>query len=69
MTPFVYAAPVDNEGALHRFVDTCQTILNFNSIFERMQPSVKRTSNLMKAIPNTCYKYIPLVITKQLNVS
>jgi hypothetical protein len=39
----VYAAPVDNEEALHhRTVDTCQTIRNFPGIFERMQRSMRR---------------------------
>jgi hypothetical protein len=34
---FVYAAPVDNEEALHnRTADACQTICNYPGIFERM---------------------------------
>jgi hypothetical protein len=36
-TCLVYAAPVDNEEALHyRIVDACQTIRNYPGIFERM---------------------------------
>jgi hypothetical protein len=32
---FVYAAPIDNEGALHhRIVDACQTTCNYSGIFE-----------------------------------
>jgi hypothetical protein len=32
---FVYAAPVDNEEALHhRIVDACQTTCNYSSISE-----------------------------------
>jgi hypothetical protein len=39
----VYAAPVDNEKALHiRIVDACQTIRNYPGIFERMRPSMMR---------------------------
>jgi hypothetical protein len=39
----VYAAPVDNEEALHRrIVDACQTIPNCPSIFERMRRSMMR---------------------------
>jgi hypothetical protein len=39
----VYAAPVDNEEALHhRIVDGCQTIRNCPGIFERMRPSMMR---------------------------
>jgi hypothetical protein len=34
----VYAAPVDNEEALHHCImDACQTICNFPGIFEQMQ--------------------------------
>jgi hypothetical protein len=29
----VYAAPVDNEGALHLIMDACQTICNYHRIF------------------------------------
>jgi hypothetical protein len=36
----VYAAPVDNEEALHRTVDACQTVRNYLGIFERMQRSM-----------------------------
>jgi hypothetical protein len=40
---FVYAAPVDNEEALHRrTVDACQTIRNCPGIFERIQRPVMR---------------------------
>jgi hypothetical protein len=39
----VYAAPVDNEEALHhRTVDACQTIRNYPGIFERMQQFIVR---------------------------
>jgi hypothetical protein len=39
----VYAAPVDNEGALHHhIVDACQTIHNYPVIFEWMQQSMMR---------------------------
>jgi hypothetical protein len=39
----VYAAPVDNEWALHhRTVDVCQTIRNYPGIFERMRRSLMR---------------------------
>jgi hypothetical protein len=39
----VYAAPVDNEDALHhRIVDACQTIRNYPGIFERMRRSMLR---------------------------
>jgi hypothetical protein len=39
----VYAAPVDNEEALHhRNVDACHTIRNCPSIFERMRRSIMR---------------------------
>jgi hypothetical protein len=38
-----YAAPVDNEEALHlRIVDACQTIRNYPGIFERMRWSIMR---------------------------
>jgi hypothetical protein len=38
-----YAAPVDNEEALHhRIVDACQTIRNYPAIFERMLRSMMR---------------------------
>jgi hypothetical protein len=37
----VYAAPVDNEEALHhRIVDACQTIGIYRGIFERMRRSM-----------------------------
>jgi hypothetical protein len=39
----VYAAPFDNEEALHhRTVDACQTIRNYRGIFERMRRSMMR---------------------------
>jgi hypothetical protein len=39
----VYAAPVDNEEALHhRIVDACQTIHKYPSIFEPMLQSMMR---------------------------
>jgi hypothetical protein len=39
----VYAAPVDNEEALHRrIMDACQTIRNYPGIFERMRLSMMR---------------------------
>jgi hypothetical protein len=39
----VYAAPIDNEEALHhRIVDACQTIGNYSGIFERMRRSMMR---------------------------
>jgi hypothetical protein len=39
----LYAAPVDNEVALHRrTVDICQTISNCPAIFERMRRSMMR---------------------------
>jgi hypothetical protein len=38
----VYADPVDNEEALHRIVDACQTIRNYPGIFERMGRSIMR---------------------------
>jgi hypothetical protein len=48
----VYAAPVDNEEALHHgTVDACQTIRNCPGIFERMRRSVSRRAlNLMEDI-------------------
>jgi hypothetical protein len=38
----VYAAPVDNEQALHSTVDACQTIRIYPGIFERMRRSMMR---------------------------
>jgi hypothetical protein len=39
----MYAAPVDNEKALHhRIVDACQTICNYPGIFEHMRRSMMR---------------------------
>jgi hypothetical protein len=39
----VYAAPVDNEEALHhRIVHACQTIRNYPGNFERMQWAMMR---------------------------
>jgi hypothetical protein len=39
----VYAAPVDNEEALHRrIVDACQIIRNYHSIFGQMQWSMMK---------------------------
>jgi hypothetical protein len=39
----VYAAPVDNEEALHhRNVEACQTIRNYPGIFERIRRSTTR---------------------------
>jgi hypothetical protein len=39
----VYAAPVDNEEALHdRIKDACQTIRNYPGIFERIPRSMMR---------------------------
>jgi hypothetical protein len=39
----VYAAPVDNEVALHnRIVDACQIIRNYHGIFEQMRQSIVR---------------------------
>jgi hypothetical protein len=39
----VYAAPVDNEEALHHhIVDACRTIRNCPGIFERMWRSMMR---------------------------
>jgi hypothetical protein len=39
----VYAAPVDNEKALHhRIVNACQSISNYPDIFERKQRSMTR---------------------------
>jgi hypothetical protein len=41
LNTLVYAAPVDNEGALpHRTVDACQTIRNYPGVFERMWRSL-----------------------------
>jgi hypothetical protein len=37
-----HAAPVDNEEALHRSVDACQTICNYPGIFARMRRSMMR---------------------------
>jgi hypothetical protein len=43
LKPLVYAAPVDNEEALHhRVVDACQTIRNYPSNFERMRRPMMR---------------------------
>jgi hypothetical protein len=40
---FSYAAPVDNEEALHhRIVDACHTIRNYSDIFERMRRAMMR---------------------------
>jgi hypothetical protein len=39
----VYAAPVDNEEALHHhIVDACQAIRSYPSIFEQMRQSMMR---------------------------
>jgi hypothetical protein len=38
----VYAAPVDNEEALHRIVYACQTTRNYLGFFERMRRSMIR---------------------------
>jgi hypothetical protein len=38
----VYAAPVNNEEAVHRTVDACQTIRNCPVISERMLRSMMR---------------------------
>jgi hypothetical protein len=38
-----YAAPVDNEMALHHpIVDACQSIRNYPGIFDRMRRSMMR---------------------------
>jgi hypothetical protein len=43
LKPLVYAAPVDNEEALHHLsVDACQTIRNCPAIFVRMWRSMMR---------------------------
>jgi hypothetical protein len=43
LKPLVYAAPVDNEEALHhRIVDACQTIRNYPGIFKWMRRSMMR---------------------------
>jgi hypothetical protein len=43
LKPLVYAAPVDNEEALHhRTVDACQTIRNYPGNFERIRRSMMR---------------------------
>jgi hypothetical protein len=43
LNPLVYAAPVDNEEALHhRIVDARQTLRNYPGIFERMRRSMIR---------------------------
>jgi hypothetical protein len=43
LNTLVYAAPVDNEEALHhRIVDVCQTIHNYPGIFERLGRSMTR---------------------------
>jgi hypothetical protein len=54
----VYAAPVDNEEALHhRTVDACQTIRNYPATFERIRRSMSRRAlNLVEGILSTYYK-------------
>jgi hypothetical protein len=43
LKPLVYAAPVDNEEALHHsIVDACQTTYNYPGIFERIWRSMIR---------------------------
>jgi hypothetical protein len=43
----VYAAPVDNDEALHHhIVDVCQTICNYRGIFEWMRLSMMRILSL-----------------------
>jgi hypothetical protein len=43
VTTLVYAAPVDNEEALHhRIENACQTICNYPGIFERLLRSMMR---------------------------
>jgi hypothetical protein len=41
-TNLVYAAPVENEEALHCTVDACHTIRHYPSIFEQMQQYMMR---------------------------
>jgi hypothetical protein len=71
----VYAAPVDNEEALHRrIVDACQTIGNYPGIFERMWRSMMRSTsefalNLIEDILSTHYKSTLSAVTHKLNVS
>jgi hypothetical protein len=43
LTTPTYAAPVDNQEALHHcIVDACQTIRNYPGILERMRPSMMK---------------------------
>jgi hypothetical protein len=43
LATLVYAAPVDNEEALHnRIEDACQTIRNYPGVSERMRRAVMR---------------------------
>jgi hypothetical protein len=70
----MYAAPVDNGGALHhRAVDASQSIRNCPSIFVRMRRSMmRRVEACIKSHEynlSTYYKYTPSAVTHKLNVS
>jgi hypothetical protein len=67
----VYAAPIDNEEALHHCIeDTCQTIRNYPSILckDAVVHDVSSCAlNLMEDILNTYYKCTLSAITHKLN--
>jgi hypothetical protein len=70
----VYAAPVDNEEALHhRIVDACQTIRNYPGIFERMRrPMMRCVEAFIESHGGHfehLFKCILSAITHKLNVS
>jgi hypothetical protein len=66
----VYAAPVDNEGALHhRIVDAFQTIRNYPGIFARMGQSVMRRVEACIESSGGHFERILSTITHKLNVS
>jgi hypothetical protein len=70
----VYAAPVDNEEALHnRILDACQTVHNYPGIFEGMRRSMmRRIEAFIKSHGgrfSTFYKCTLSAVTHKLNVS
>jgi hypothetical protein len=71
----VYAAPVDNEEALHhRIVDACQTIRNYPGIFGRMRRPMMRGVDACIESHGEHFEHLLLyctlsAISKTLNVS
>jgi hypothetical protein len=69
----MYAAPVDNEEALHhRNVEACQTIRNYTGIFERMRRSMLRRVEESIDFPgrlfncNSQYKCFRTLVNKEI---